>query len=106
VLYSFAGPAPGEWLDSHPDHYAVSVKLALSPAEYPHHPDGTLDFEGIADRVAALGDLPPAERFPHRTSCPVLRTLDDLYQVTTGSQDELGQQFRDEDTPEPCPACA
>jgi len=124
VLYSFGGPVPEEWLASHPDHYAVSVKLPLRPAEWPRHPDGSVDIEAFPDRLygpghvihyadgsAELVGIPEEqrwrdERILHRAACRLLRTLDDRYQVTAGPHDELGQLFAYDDKPMPCPSCS
>jgi hypothetical protein len=122
MLHHFAGPAPAEYLASHPDEYVVTVKLPLRPAEIPRRPDGSWDIAALQDRIygpehvrhlpdgsTEFADIPEAkhqeqdQRVLHRATCPTLKDHDDQYQMICGTRSEVSEVMKDYD--KACPIC-
>jgi hypothetical protein len=114
----FAGLAPPEWLDSHPDSYVITVKLRLKRTDWPRHPDGSVDLEAFPEQIFGPEHAgrhpdgsseivnvpdrklrePPGTRILHRATCETFATLDDdEYPMICGTRDELDQRLAGKD---------
>ena len=122
MLRHFGGPAPADYLASHPDEYVVTVKLPLRPADMPRRADGSVDIAAFPERIFGPGhvkhlpdgsaeyiDVPGSkfreldQRVLHRATCGTLRYHDDQYQMICGTRGELEEIMQEYD--KLCPAC-
>jgi hypothetical protein len=124
MLYHFASAKRNypQWLASHPDSYVLVVKLALTPAEMPRNPDGSVDIEGFPERILGSDHVVrppagsveqagaqepatrPAPRVLHHATCGALRAQAGDCQMICGTRQELGARLGDQDM-QLCAAC-
>jgi hypothetical protein len=122
VLHHFAGPAPAEYLATHPDEYVVTVRLPLKPADMPRFPDGSVNIAAFPERIhgpdhvihhadgsTEIVGVPESklreldQRVLHHATCERLADHDDQYQMICGTRSELEDIMEAYD--KLCPAC-